>query len=119
MPDRNLICIICPMGCNLSVDISEDGSVKGVSGNNCNRGITYAEREITNPTRTLTTTVPIIGGIHPVIPVRTNGEIPKRLIPEVMKLLENVHLHAPVKCGEVVIRNVLNTGVDIVTSRSM
>lgn len=119
MSKRNITCIVCPIGCRLDIDMDDIGVVKSISGNKCNRGEGYAINEITNPTRILTTIIPVQGGIHPVIPVKTNGEIPKPLILEVMKLLENVKLNAPVKQGQVILENVFNTGIDVVASRSM
>ena len=113
---KKLICIACPMGCHLEVDIDNDYAV---TGNNCPRGVVYGKKELVNPTRILTSTVRIKNGIHNRIPVKTSGEIPKGQLLEIMKELENVELDSPVKVGDIVLENVCNSGVDIVTSRSM
>lgn len=113
---KKLICIACPMGCHLEIDIENDYKV---TGNQCKRGEVYGKKELTNPTRIVTSTVKITNGLHKRIPVKTDGEIPKGLIFEIMKELESIELKAPVKVGDIVIENVCNTGVNIVTSRSM
>lgn len=113
---KELICIACPMGCHLEIDVENDYAV---TGNQCSRGEVYGKKELTNPTRTVTSTVRIKNGIHKRIPVKTSSEIPKHLIFKIMKELEQVELTAPIKVGDVVLTNVCDTGVDIVTSRSM
>ncbi len=113
---KELICIACPMGCHLTIDIDDDYKV---TGNQCVRGEVYGRKELTNPTRIVTSTVKIKKGIYNRIPVKTNGEIPKADIFKIMKELEKVELTSPVKVGDIVIKNVCNTGIDIVTSRSM
>lgn len=113
---KELICIACPMGCHLEIDIENDYKV---TGNQCKRGEIYGKKELINPTRIVTSTVKIEGGIYNRIPVKTDNEVPKKLIFEVMKELNHVILKSPVKMGEVVIENVCGTGVNIVTTRSM
>ena len=112
---QELTCIVCPIGCQLTID-NETYDVKG---NRCQRGIVYAKKEITNPTRIVTSTVKITGGIYNRLPVKTDGEIPKELIFSVMDKINNVVVQSPVKMGEIIIPNVLNTGVNIVSTRSM
>lgn len=112
---KKLICISCPIGCHLSVDTEN----MIVTGNNCKRGETYGINEIKNPVRIVTTTVKIEGGTHSVLPVKTKSPIPKELNFKCIEILNNITLKAPVKMGDVVIENILNTGVDIVTSREM
>lgn len=113
-----MICIVCPKGCRLSVDQRPDGEIL-VMGNGCNRGIPYAKKELTNPTRVVTSTVRINGGIHKRLPVKTSTDIPKGLNFAVMKELESIELNAPIKVGTVIIKNILNTGADIVATRNM
>jgi CxxC motif-containing protein len=113
---KQLICIACPIGCHLEVDIENDYTV---TGNQCKRGETYGKKELINPTRIITSTVIIKNGIYKRIPVKTDGEIPKDMIFEVMKELNGIVVSSPIKCGEIVIKDVCNTGVNIVTSRSM
>ena len=113
---KELICIVCPKGCHLTVD-EENGYA--VSGNNCPRGEEYGKNEVIAPKRTITSTVKVSGGLYPRLPVKTDKPIPKELIFEAMKLLDEVELTAPVKVGDVVIENVLGTGASFIATRNM
>mgnify|MGYP000407553422 FL=1 len=73
---RELTCICCPMGCQLQVTI-RDGQVEKVEGNTCKRGADYGKKEVTDPTRIVTSTVRVQGGTLPVVSVKTRGDIPK------------------------------------------
>lgn len=117
MKKHELVCIVCPMGCHLEV-IKEKETYK-VEGNKCPRGKEYGVKELTNPTRVVTSTVRIKGGMLNRLPVKTNGDIPKGKIFECMKLLDLVEVEAPIKAGEVIIQDIFGTGVDIVAARSM
>jgi len=98
---KELICITCPAGCKLQAELTPDGGVN-VTGNTCKRGVDFALAELTNPTRTLCSTVRARGGPAPMLPVRTDREIPKGKIPEVMALLAGIVVERPMACGEVV-----------------
>ena len=113
-----LICINCPMGCHLKVIETEDGEWF-VEGNQCNRGKAYAINELTAPTRVLSTTIKINNGFLNRLPVRTTIGIPKEKIFDAMKLINHVVVNAPIKRGDVIIKNILGTGVDVISSRSM
>jgi CxxC motif-containing protein len=113
---KSLICIVCPMGCHLSVDIDNDYKVEG---NRCPRGIAYAKKELTNPTRTVTSTVKIKDAEHKRIPVKTDKEIPKDMIFDIMKVLDTIEVSAPIKIGEIIIEDVLGTNANIVATRSI
>ena len=115
---REMICIVCPKGCRLSVDQKPDGEII-VMGNGCNRGIPYAQKELTNPTRVITSTVKIHGGIHKRLPVKTSMDIPKGLNFKVMEELAKVEVTATIKIGTVIIENILGTGANIVATRDM
>lgn len=114
MKEVKMICIACPIGCRLVV--YEDLTV---TGNKCPKGEVYGVKELTNPTRIVTSTVKIEGGIKARIPVRTTVGVPKDKIREVMSIIDNVVLKAPVGMGEIIVKNVLDTDAHIVTSRSM
>ena len=111
---KKLICIVCPKGCRLTVD-----DKLNVTGNGCNRGIKYAIDELTNPTRMITSTVKIEGGQLSRLPVVTSAPVPKDLIFDVMKEINKISVVAPVKVKTVVLKNVLNLGVDIVATRDI
>ena len=115
--DKDLICIVCPIGCRLTVTGTVD-DLK-VSGNICPKGVTYAHDEITNPMRMICTTVKIEGGIHNVIPVKTDKPIPDKYKLEVVKAVNNIVLTSPVKMGDIVIHDLFGTGVNIVAERDM
>ena len=111
-----LICIGCPRGCHLHVDEENDYKV---TGNSCNIGAEYGRYELINPTRTLTTTIRLSGGNHHSLPVRSAHPIPKKLLFEAMEVLNHREVKAPVKCGDVVYADILNTGIDIVATRDL
>lgn len=109
-----LICIVCPKGCHLSVD--EQNGYR-VTGHGCPRGEAYGKKELTDPTRVLTSIVRIEGARHPCCPVKTAGAIPKARITEAMALLKNVRLKAPVSIGDTVVRDICGTGIDWVVTK--
>ena len=113
-----IICITCPMGCGLEVT-HEGKTITKVDGNSCKKGPEYAEAELTDPRRMVTSTVKVRGGVHPLLPVYTAAPIPKPLIFDLVKVLRQVELQAPVKIGDVVVQNALGTGVDILASRDL
>ena len=112
---KELICISCPLGCHLTVDVEN----KIVTGNTCKRGEVYGINEVINPVRVITSTIKIVGGTLPVLPVKTNGAIPKGLNFEAMKIINDITVSAPVKLGDIIIKNILNTGIDVISTRSM
>lgn len=112
---RELTCVACPLGCSISVEYNEK-EVLSVTGNTCKRGEAYAKTEVTNPTRSLTSSVKVNGGVHPVVPVKSSQPIPKTMIFDCMKVINSVSVDAPVKLGQIVIENILDTGADIVAT---
>ena len=118
MSIRELTCIGCPMGCQLTA-VLEDGQVTRVTGNTCPRGDAYARKEGPPPARRVPRTGRVSGGALPVVSVRPAGEVPKEKVRDVARALCRVHLTAPVQVGDVVIPNVLGTGVDVVATRSV
>lgn len=113
---RELICVSCPLGCRLSVELGENNEVLSVTGNNCKRGEKYAISECTNPVRMLTTTMKVHGSRLPVVPVKTSQPIPKGKMFECMKVINSEVVDAPIKMGDVLICNICDTGVDIVAT---
>jgi len=97
----------------------ENGRVSQVVGATCQKGVAYAERECTNPTRIVTSTVPVRGGGLRMVPVKTEIAIPKSKIFDCLHELMSVELKAPVMIGDVVIKDVCGTGVNIVASRNV
>ena len=118
MEQRELTCIGCPLGCALRVTM-ENGAVVSVEGNTCPRGDAYARKEVTAPSRIVTTTVPVTGGVLAAVSVKTAGEIPKGKIFACVGALKNVSVAAPVAIGQVVLADVAGTGVDVVATKAV
>lgn len=114
---RELICISCPMGCPLTVTL-EGGVVTSVTGNTCPRGDAYGRKEVTDPTRIVTSSVPVDGSpTERMVSVKTASDIPKGRIFDVMRALVGVRAAAPVGIGDVIVPDVAGTGVDMVATR--
>jgi CxxC motif-containing protein len=113
----NMICIGCPVGCRLKVDKVNGEFV--VTGNNCPRGKEYAIEEMTAPKRIVTSTIKVIGGADPVIPVKTSEAIPKEKIFTIMEILANVEVTAPVNIGDVIVKNIADTGANVVATKKV
>lgn len=116
MEVRELTCIGCPMGCSLRVEM-EQNEVVSVSGNTCKRGDVYARKEVTNPTRIVTSSVSVEGGNVSVVSVKTKEDIPKGKMIDVIKELKGLRVAAPVNIGDVLIENVANTGVSVIATK--
>lgn len=120
MSRRAMVCILCPLGCKL--EVIEDKSLEDgylIYGGTCKRAKAYALKELKNPTRILTSTVKIEGGKLTRLPVRTKTEIPKDKILEAMDLINTIVVKVPVLMGDVLVENILDTGVDIIASRDL
>ena len=118
MEKRELTCIGCPLGCAITVTL-EGGEVKDVAGFTCKRGKEYACKEVTNPTRIVTSTVRAEGGLHPRCAVKTTLPVPKGMMMDVMKVLDSVVVTSPVKTGQVIVKDICGTGSDIVATRDL
>ncbi len=110
MEKRELTCIGCPLGCPVTVSM-EGGQVLKVEGNTCRRGDDYARKEVTNPTRIVTSTVTVEGGKDVTVPVKTRTDVPKGKIFDCIKALKGVAVKAPVRIGDVIVANAADTGV--------
>lgn len=118
MEKRELVCIVCPVGCSLEVQI-ENSVVTKVSGNTCKRGEVYGKKECTNPTRIVTSSVNVEGGLEAVVSVKTESDIPKGKIFDCIKELSNVLVKAPVHIGDVIVKDIAGTGVNIIATREV
>lgn len=115
---RELTCINCPLGCLLTVTI-EDGEVTSVTGNTCKRGEVYGKKEVTNPTRIVTTTVPVVGSAtERMVSVKTATDVPKGKMFDVVQALADVTATAPVRIGDVILADVAGTGVDVIATKN-
>lgn len=111
---KEFTCIVCPRGCQLNID-----DQLNVSGNFCPRGKEYALNEITNPRRNISSTMKVINRMMGLLPVKTSKPIPKALIFKVMEVINSTGVNAPIKIGDIVVKNVLDTGVDILACKNI
>lgn len=118
MDMRDLICIGCPLGCQLQVKLEGDQVIE-VTGNTCKRGEEYGKKECTNPTRIVTSSVYVEGGEIEVVPVKTESDIPKEKIFDCIKALKGITVKAPVNIGDIIVENILGTGVNIIATRKV
>ena len=113
-----LTCIICPMGCSMEVAVETDAGghkkVLSVKDNGCKRGEQYAAKELQIPTRTLTSTIKVIDGVLPVVPVKTAGEVPKASLLQCMEVVRRASCRAPVKRGDILLYDLLGTGINVI-----
>lgn len=115
---KKLTCIVCPIGCQIQV-ILGDNEIIEINGFTCPRGKEYAVHEITNPLRMVTSTVRVMGGCLPLLPVKTSKPIPKHLIMECMKEINKACVKAPVGIGDVIVSDIFGSGVDIIATRDI
>lgn len=118
MEKRELTCIGCPMGCALTVEL-DGGAVVSVRGNTCPRGDAYARKEVTAPTRIVTTTVRVTGGALAAVSCKTRSDIPKGKIFDIIRALKAVEVAAPVAIGQVILPNAADTGVDVIATKNV
>ena len=120
--NRLFICIICPTGCEIEANIEEssDGPViMGITGANCDRGKAYVESELKNPLRTVTSSVRVTGGRLPITSVRLTAPVPRGRMMDVIAELRKVRIEAPVQIGQVVIKNILGLGSDVIVTKTV
>ncbi|MDO4474000.1 MAG: DUF1667 domain-containing protein [Eubacteriales bacterium] len=118
MEMKQLVCIGCPLGCNLNVTIEDDKTIS-VTGNTCPRGADYARKEMTDPRRIVTSSVKVTGGHLASVSVKTESDIPKGKIFDCVKALREVELTAPVSIGQIVLENVADTGVNVIATKNI
>lgn len=115
---KRFTCVICPIGCDIDVELPVSDEVP-MEGNKCEKGKEFVLQELEEPMRTLTTTVRIDGAKWAMLPVRTDGPIPKRLLFKVIDELSDIELQAPVKLSDVIVVDIAGTGANMVATRSM
>lgn len=118
MKKEEMVCIMCPLGCRLVVTLEDNGELL-VSGNKCPRGIEYGRQEMTEPLRILTSSVLVKNGDVPLVSVKTNKPVPRRLLNDIMDILRKTVVEAPVKSGDILIQNILDTGADVIATRNV
>lgn len=118
MEKRSLTCIGCPLGCTVTVEL-DNGQITAVTGNTCKRGDDYARKEVTHPMRVVTSTVRVTGGDIPVVSVKTERDIPKEKIMDIMRSLTGISVPAPVHIGDIILKNAAQTAVDIIATKEV
>lgn len=118
MEEKNLICINCPMGCMLTVTMQEREIIT-IEGNTCKRGEIYARKELTDPTRIVTSTVRVRGGCDHMVSVKTKEDVPKEKVLDCVRALKEIIVEAPVRIGDVIMENAAGTGVSIVATKEV
>jgi CxxC motif-containing protein len=115
---REVICIMCPLGCSMKAEVAGQ-EVTDVQGNRCKKGIKHAKREVFFPGRILTTTVRTNLRDVPLLPVRSNKEIPKSQLLACVAEISKHLVNGPVKIGQTVIKDIMNLDVDIIACRTI
>lgn len=111
------ICVVCPLSCDLVLR-DEFGDLT-VTGNTCKRGETYAKSEYSNPVRMITTTVRLADSEHNLLPVISSEAVPKSILKECLNQLYSMSVAAPIKAGDVVVEDIMGTGVNIVSAKTV
>ena len=116
--EKLITCINCPVGCRMTVTLSDAGEFLSVTGNTCARGAKYAQQECTLPLRMITAVIPVENRKTP-LSVKTATPVPKEMISRVMDALSQVRISAPVALGQVIVPDVLGTGSDVIATRGL
>ena len=119
MKHKELTCIGCPLGCRLDVRLDDTGAVTMVTGNTCPNGEKYARKEVTSPTRIVTSSVRVYGSKmgERMVPLKTAADIPKSKVMDVIRDLAGVSVPCPVEIGDVILHDVAGTGVDVIATK--
>jgi CxxC motif-containing protein len=122
MSDRavldRLTCVLCPVGCELEVRKDPAGELQ-IQGNQCDKGIPFAVEEVLHPERNLATSVPVRGTAAKMVSVRLSRSVPREMIFPILAEIAKLRPEAPVRRGQVLIADILGTGVDVVATRTV
>ena len=115
MNQKVITCTVCPLGCDITV--TGDGeNIVSIEGFSCRRGEEYSRNEFVHPVRILTSSVRMTGGTEPLMPVRSAKPVPKELLLDCVEALRTVCVEAPVHTGDVIMKDILGTGVDMIAT---
>lgn len=118
--NKNITCTVCPIGCRMTVEMSESGEIMSVKGNTCKRGEKYAYAEILNPVRTLTSTVKLNASAEEkLLPVKTDKPIPKGKLSEAMRRIKKLTVNLPVNVGDILIKDFMESGTNLVACKNI
>jgi CxxC motif-containing protein len=116
---KEFTCILCPNGCDIQADLDDKNTIQSINGANCQGGITYVHQELTDPKRTISSSVLVKGGVLPLVSVRLSHPVPKKHIFDIMEQIKSISLTAPVRSGDVVLPNVLGLGSDVIATKDV
>ncbi len=116
--EKEITCIVCPIGCNILVK-KDDSNVTILDGNKCKRGVEYARTEALDPKRMLTSSVLVLEGEWPLVSVKSTKPVPKKHLFSVLSKIKKAKVKAPVKLGQVLIKNASNTNIDIIATKNI
>ena len=116
--ERNITCIVCPIGCKILVK-TDGAQFEIVGGNKCKRGIEYSRSEALDPRRMLTTSVLVNDGEWPLVSVKSSKPVPKEKLFSILKEIKRMVVNAPVRSGQIIIKNTANTSIDIVATKTV
>ena len=119
MPTKKFVCIVCPNSCEIYVSVNEKNEILKLEGNLCPRGEDYVRKELKAPERVVTSTVRVRDGNTPLVSVKTSKPIPKEKIFEVMEEIRKLEVRAPIKIGDVLLKNIAGTSADLVATKNV
>lgn len=115
---REFVCIVCPNGCSLTATLNGE-EIIDIQGGLCARGKAYVEGELTNPKRTVSSSVRVVNGELPLVSVRLDDAIPKKDIFRFMEEIKRIRVEAPVAIGQVIIRDLWGSGVNVIATKDI
>ena len=116
--EKEITCIVCPIGCKILVR-SEETRLDILKGNKCKKGVEYARNEVFDPRRMLTSSVLVKGGEWSLVSVKSTHPVPKEKIFPILQEIQKTTIKAPVKSRQIIIKNVANTGIDIISTKTV
>jgi CxxC motif-containing protein len=116
--ESKVTCIICPIGCEIVIHY-KDENILSIEGHQCKKGLPYAEEELFNPKRTLTTTMVVKGGESPLVSVKTSSPIPKNRMFDVMDSISLTEIDAPIEIGDILVKDILGLNTDIIATKKV
>jgi len=116
--EKRITCIVCPIGCKILVK-SRGKLIENLDGNKCVKGIEYAKNEALDPRRMLTTSVLVRDGEWPLVSVKSSQPVPKDKVFKILKEIKKIKLNAPVKSGQIILKNVANTDSNIIATKTV
>ena len=114
--DEYITCILCPIGCNIRINKNKKNIIEGYK---CDKGIEYSKNEMLSPMRILTTSILVKNGIIPLVSVKTSKPIPKNKLFEIIEIIKKTKIDAPIQIGDIIIKNILETGSDIIATKTV